>query len=129
MYPSDFLYSRDHEWVRREDDLCVVGITEFAQDELGEVVFVELPEPGEVFDSGEEIGVIESVKAVAEVYTPVAGEVVDVNEEVVEDPAVLNEDPHGDGWLVKIRFSAEEDLDDLLSAGEYGSFVSGEEDE
>lgn len=129
MYPSDFLYSRDHEWIRREDDLCVVGITEFAQDELGEVVFVELPESGEVFDSGEEIGVIESVKAVAEVYTPVAGEVVDVNGEVVEDPAVLNEDPHGDGWLIKIRFSAEEDLEELLSAEEYGSFVSGEGDE
>ncbi|MDX1631383.1 MAG: glycine cleavage system protein GcvH [Thermoanaerobaculia bacterium] len=129
MYPDDFLYSRDHEWIRRQEDLCVVGITEFAQEELGEVVFVELPESGEAFDSGDEIGVIESVKAVAEVYTPVAGEVVEVNEDVVDDPAVLNDDPHGEGWLVKIRFSTEEDLEELLTAEEYRSFVSGEEDE
>ena len=82
MYPSDYLYSREHEWVRVEDDICVLGITEFAQQELGEVVFVELPEVGQVFDAGDEIGTIESVKAVAEVFTPVAGEIVEVNDAV-----------------------------------------------
>ena len=126
MYPSNLLYSEDHEWVRREGDLCVVGITQFAQDELGEVVFVELPDVGDVFDAHDEIGTIESVKAVAEVFTPVAGEVVDVNESLVEDPAILNEDPHGEGWLVKIRFSSEEDLSGLMGPAEYERFVSGE---
>jgi glycine cleavage system H protein len=126
MYPKNFLYSEDHEWVRREGDLCVVGITQFAQDELGEVVFVELPDAGDVFDAHDEIGTIESVKAVAEVFTPVAGEVVEVNESLVEDPTILNEDPHGEGWLVKIRFSTESDLDRLMGPDEYERLVSGE---
>ena len=127
MYPSDRVYSRDHEWVRVEGDMCVVGITHFAQEELGEVVFVELPSVGDVFDSRQEIGTIESVKAVAEVYTPVAGEVVEINDAAVADPTVVNEDPHGDGWLVKLRFSAASDLDDLMDAEAYERFVQGEE--
>lgn len=122
-YPQDYLYSREHEWVRVEDDVCVVGITQFAQEELGEVVFVELPEVGQVFDSGDEIGTIESVKAVAEVYTPVAGEIVEVNEAVVEDPEVINEDPHHEGWLVRVRFSSADDLKKLMSAEQYAQFV------
>ena len=127
MYPSEYLYSREHEWVRVEDDVCVLGITEFAQQELGEVVFVELPEVGQVFDSGDEVGTIESVKAVAEVYTPVAGEVVEVNDAVVDDPELLNEDPHGEGWLIKIRFSSAADLKSLMNAEQYEEFVkSGE---
>jgi glycine cleavage system H protein len=127
MYPSDYLYSREHEWVRVEDDLCVLGITEFAQQELGEVVFVELPEVGQVFDANDELGTIESVKAVAEVYTPVAGEVMEVNDAVVDDPELLNEDPHGEGWLVKIRFSSASDLKELMKAEQYEEYVkSGE---
>lgn len=125
-YPQDHLYSEDHEWIRVEQDIAVLGITEFAQTELGEVVFVELPEVGQVFDSGDEIGTIESVKAVAELYTPVAGEIVEVNESVADDPDTLNDDPHGDGWLVKIRFSSAGDLDDLLDAEAYEKFVEGE---
>ncbi|HVS01231.1 MAG TPA: glycine cleavage system protein GcvH [Thermoanaerobaculia bacterium] len=120
------LYSRDHEWVRVEEDLCVVGITHFAQDELGEVVFVELPEVGQSFGAHDEIGTIESVKAVAEVYTPVAGEVVESNAAVVDEPSVVNEDPHGDGWLVKIRFTDPADLDGLMSAEQYEAYVQGE---
>lgn len=123
MYPENFLYSREHEWVRVDEELCVVGITEFAQEELGEVVFVELPEVGQVFDAGDEVGTIESVKAVAELYTPVAGEVVEVNETVVDSPEMLNDDPHGDGWLVKMRFSSADDLKRLMGAEEYGEFV------
>jgi glycine cleavage system H protein len=127
MYPSEYLYSREHEWVRVQEDVCVLGITEFAQQELGEVVFVELPEAGQVFDANDELGTIESVKAVAEVYTPVAGEVVEVNDAVVDDPELLNEDPHGEGWLVKIRFSSAADLKSLMNAEEYEEYVkSGE---
>ena len=127
MYPRDYLYSREHEWLRVEDDLCVLGITEFAQAELGEVVFVELPEIGQVFDANDELGTIESVKAVAEVFTPVAGEVVEVNDAVVDDPELLNEDPHGEGWLIKVRFSSADDLKTMMKAEEYEEYVqSGE---
>jgi glycine cleavage system H protein len=127
MYPSENLYTREHEWVRVEDDVCVLGITEFAQHELGEVVFVELPEVGQVFDTGDELGTIESVKAVAEIYTPVAGEVIEVNESVSDDPELLNEDPHGEGWLIKMRFSSASDLKELMKADQYEEYVkSGE---
>ena len=127
MYPSDYLYSREHEWVRVMDDVCVLGITEFAQQELGEVVFVELPEVGQVFNAQDELGTIESVKAVAEVYSPVAGEVVEINDAVVDDPEMLNDDPHGEGWLVKIRFSSADDLKALMNAEAYEEFIkSGE---
>jgi glycine cleavage system H protein len=127
MYPADYLYSREHEWVKVEGDICIIGITEFAQLELGEVVFVELPEAGQVFNSGDELGTIESVKAVAEVYTPVAGEVVEINDAVVEDPELLNEDPHGEGWLLRLRFSSASDLKELMNAEKYEEYVkSGE---
>jgi glycine cleavage system H protein len=127
MYPTDYLYSREHEWIRVEDDVCVLGITEFAQQELGEVVFVELPEVGQVFNTYDEIGTIESVKAVAEVYIPVAGEVIEINEAVVDDPELLNEDPHSEGWLIKVRFSSASDLKALMSAEKYEEYVkSGE---
>ena len=118
-YPSDYLYTEEHEWVRVEDDLCILGITQYAQKELGEVVFVELPEVGQVFDAHDEIGTIESVKAVAEVYTPVAGEVVEINDTVVDSPEMINDDPHGDGWLVKIRFSSSSDLESLMNGESY----------
>ncbi len=127
MYPTEYLYSKEHEWVRVQDDVCMLGITEFAQQELGEVVYVELPEVGQVFDANDEIGTIESVKAVAEVYTPVAGEIIEVNDAVVDDPELLNEDPHSDGWLIKIRFSSAADLKSLMNAEQYEEFVkSGE---
>jgi len=124
MYPSEYLYTKEHEWVRVEDDLCVLGITNFAQHELGEVVFVELPEVGQVFDANDEIGTIESVKAVAEIYTPVAGEIIEINEAVVDDPELLNDDPHTEGWLVKIRFSSAGDLQGLMNAEEYEEYAA-----
>jgi glycine cleavage system H protein len=128
MYPSNYLYTKEHEWIHVENDLCVLGITEYAQRELGEVVFVELPEVGQVFDANDEVGTIESVKAVAEFFTPVAGEVVEVNDAVGEDPELLNDDPQGDGWLIKVRFSSADDLKNLMSAEKYEEFVkSGEE--
>jgi len=124
MYPSEFRYTREHEWVKQEDDICVLGITDFAQSELGEVVFVELPEVGQMVNAGAEIGTIESVKAVAEIYTPVAGEVVEINESLADDPQVLNEDPHGDGWLVKLKFSSSSDFDELMDAEAYEAFAA-----
>jgi glycine cleavage system H protein len=127
MYPTEYLYSREHEWIHVQDAVCTLGITEFAQQELGEVVFVELPEVGQVFDASDEVGTIESVKAVAEVYTPVAGEVVEINDAVVDDPELINEDPHHEGWLIKIRFSSAADLKQLMNAEKYEEFVkSGE---
>lgn len=123
MYPDDYRYTTEHEWVRVEDDIAVLGVTDFAQKELGEVVFVELPQVGHVYDAGDEIGTIESVKAVAEVFTPIAGEIVEINEALADDPELVNEDPHVDGWLVKIRYSASSDLDSLMDAEAYGEFV------
>jgi glycine cleavage system H protein len=126
MVPEDLLYSKEHEWVRVEDDVCVLGITDFAQQELGEVVFVELPEIGQSFHANDEIGTIESVKAVAEVYTPVAGEVVAVNQALVDRPELVNEHPHGDGWLIRIKPTSTSELDGLMNAEAYEAFV-GEE--
>jgi glycine cleavage system H protein len=127
MYPTEYLYTREHEWIKVDGDTCTLGITEFAQRELGEVVFVELPEVGQVFDSGDELGTIESVKAVAEIYTPIAGEVTEVNDGISDDPELLNDDPHGEGWLLKLRFSSADDLKALMSAEQYEEFAkSGE---
>ncbi|HPK66075.1 MAG TPA: glycine cleavage system protein GcvH [Thermoanaerobaculia bacterium] len=124
MYPKEYRYTRDHEWVKVEDDICVVGVTDFAQQELGEVVYVEVPEPGQVFNAHDEIGTIESVKAVAEIFTPVAGEIVEANERLKDDPELVNDDPHGDGWLVKVKFSSASDLDDLMDADAYEEYVA-----
>jgi glycine cleavage system H protein len=127
MYPQDYLYSKDHEWIRVEGETGILGITHYAQDELGEVVFVELPEVGDSFAAHDEIGTIESVKAVAEVYTPVAGEIVEVNESLIEAPEKINEDPHGDGWLVKVRLASKDSLQELMDAASYQQFIeSGE---
>jgi glycine cleavage system H protein len=121
MYPQDRVYSVEHEWLRRDSDRdeCELGITQFAQEELGDVVFVELPEVGATFEAGAEMGTIESVKAVAELYTPVACEVIAVNETVVDTPELINEDPHGRGWLVRIRLVDARSLDSLMDAAAY----------
>jgi glycine cleavage system H protein len=123
MNPSDLSYSKDHEWVRVEGDACVLGITEFAQGELGEVVFVELPAVGQSFAAGDEIGTIESVKAVAEVYSPLAGQVAAINEQLVDAPEKVNDDPYGDGWLVRLKADSLEALEELMDAEAYGEFV------
>jgi glycine cleavage system H protein len=123
MYPEEYLYSKEREWFLVEDDTCLLGITEFAQDELGEVVFVELPDVGTVFEAGDEIGTIESVKAVSEVYTAIGGEVVEVNAALADAPETLNQDPHGEGWLVRIRLASSDDLDGLMNAEEYEEYT------
>ncbi len=127
MYPSDYRYTEEHEWILVEGDTATLGITDYAQNELGEVVYVELPEVGATFDAGDEIGSIESVKAVSAIYTPLAGEVVEVNEDLEDAPEKVNDDPHGDGWLVKIRVESTDDAGTLMDAESYASFL--EEDE
>jgi glycine cleavage system H protein len=125
QYPDDRRYSRSHEWVKLDGDVATVGITDHAQKELGEVVFVDLPEVGEIFDAGQEIGTIESVKAVSELFVPVAGEVLEVNRVLADEPGAVNEDPHGDGWIVKVKVSS--DLDkSLLSSLDYEKFIEEE---
>lgn len=129
MYPKDLLYSEDHEWIRVDGDTCTLGITQFAQEELGEVVYVELPEPGQSFDAGDEIGTIESVKAVAEVYTPVGGEISEVNSDLEDAPESVNDDPHEGGWLVKMKVASTDALDELMSAEAYQKFLDASKDD
>ncbi|HEC80691.1 MAG TPA: glycine cleavage system protein GcvH [Firmicutes bacterium] len=112
-------FTKTHEWIAVDDDEGVVGITEYAQKELGEIVYVEVREVGETVEKGEEIGVIESVKAASDVYAPVSGEIIEVNEELEEDPEMINRDAMGDGWLLKIRLSNPDELEELLSEEEY----------
>ena len=121
--PDDLQYTRSHEWVRTEGDTATIGITDHAQDELGDVVFVELPDEGATFDAGDSFGTVESVKAVSDLYTPVGGEVVEVNTSLEDAPEKINDDPYGEGWIVKLRTS---DTADLLSPGEYGEVVAEE---
>ena len=121
--PEDLQYTKSHEWVRIEGDTATIGITDHAQDELGDVVFVELPEEGDTFDAGESFGTVESVKAVSDLYTPVGGEVVEVNSALEDAPENINEDPYGEGWIVKLRTT---DRADLLSPEEYEKVVEEE---
>jgi glycine cleavage system H protein len=121
--PEELSYTRTHEWMKREGDIATVGITDHAQDELGDVVFIELPEEGATFSAGDSFGTIESVKAVSDLYAPVGGEVVEVNETLNDSPERVNEDPYGGGWMIKLRISEE---GDLLSAGEYEKVVEEE---
>jgi glycine cleavage system H protein len=124
--PNELMYTRDHEWIRTEGDTAVVGITHYAQDQLGEVVFVELPDTGTGFDSGDELGTLESVKAVSEFLAPIAGEVVEVNGRLEDEPNLVNDDPYGDGWLVKMKGST--DGAELLDAAGYQEFLDQESD-
>ena len=124
MYPEDYLYSKEHEWLKVDGDVATLGITEFAQQELGEVVFVEMPEAGDTFSEGEEIGSIESVKAVSDIYAPVTCEIVESNGELDDAPEVVNEDPHGKGWLVKIKITDASELDGLMDAAAYQDHIA-----
>jgi len=122
--PAELLYGRSHEWIRVEGDAVVIGITDYAQDQLGEVVYVELPDIGTAVDTGDELGTLESVKAVSEFLTPVGGEVIEVNERLEDNPNLVNEDPYGEGWLVKISGSVKGE--ELLDAAAYQKFLEEE---
>ncbi|MBD0355802.1 MAG: glycine cleavage system protein GcvH [Rubrobacter sp.] len=121
--PGDLQYTKSHEWVRREEGTATIGITDHAQDELGDVVFVELPEKGTSFSAGDSFGTVESVKAVSDLYAPVGGEVVEVNETLNDSPELINEEPYGGGWMIRLRISED---GDLLSAEEYEKLVEEE---
>jgi len=123
--PDDLIYTKEHEYVARTNDPAVVrvGITDYAQGELGDVVFVNLPKAGDKVDGHQSFGTIEAVKAVSELYAPVAGEVVEVNGALESDPAVVNRDPYGDGWMIKLRVKTPTELDGLLSAGAYRGHI------
>ncbi len=123
---KDLYYSEDHEWVREDEDLLVIGVTDFAQEELGDIVFVELPELDEEFDKDDSFGVLESVKAVSDTFIPVSGRVVEVNENLLDNPELINDDPYGEGWLIKIDPADDSELDELLSAEEYAEFIEEE---
>jgi glycine cleavage system H protein len=124
MYPKDYLYTKEHEWIKREGAQATVGITIYAQKQLGDIVYVDLPAAGKKFESGKPFGSVESVKAVSEIYAPVSMEIVEVNQEVAEKPEVINEDAHGKGWLVKIRATNEVDFEGLLNADEYEELIA-----
>jgi len=127
MTPEDSRYSKSHEYIHMEGEVGTVGITDYAQKELGDVVFVELPQVGTVLDAGDELGSIESVKAVSELFSPVGGEVVEINERLTEKPELVNTDPYGDGWLIKLRVADPTEIDELLmTAEEYDEYVETE---
>jgi glycine cleavage system H protein len=122
-YPESYRYTKQHEWVLVEGDTATIGITDHAQQELGDVIFVDLPKVGKSIAKGETIGSVESVKAVSDIYAPVGGEVLQVNDGLTTNPARLNEDPHGAAWLAKLRLPADVEISDLLSAAEYQNYV------
>ena len=122
---SGLKYSKDHEWVRVEGDVGTVGISDYAQEQLGDVVYVELPEVGRTVAQNEEAAVVESVKAASEVYAPVSGEVVEANQALEDDPSLVNSDPTGEGWFLKLRLSAPGELDGLMDDAAYADYIAG----
>lgn len=119
MYPNDYKYSKEHEWVKVEGDIATIGITHFAQEELGDVVFVEFPATDEEFAAGDVFGSVESVKAVSDLFIPVGGTVIEVNEGLNDEPELVNNDPHGKAWMIKVKISDVAELDDLLDSAAY----------
>ncbi len=121
--PPELKYTKEHEWVRVEGDTGTIGITDYAQDQLGDIVFVELPAVGAEISAAQKLGEIESVKAVSELFAPVSGEVTEANDGLADGPEAVNDDPYGDGWMVKMRLTDSAELDGLLSADEYEAFI------
>ena len=128
-FPEGSKYSKEHEWVLVEDHIATVGITEYAQQELGDIVYVELPEVGEKIVKDDPFGAVESVKAVSDIYAPVSGTVLEVNDALPESPETINEDPYGDGWLIKVEMTDMGDLKDLMNAEEYAEYVEQQREE
>ena len=123
--PEDVSYTEDHEWIRVEDDEVAVGITDYAQDQLGDIVFVELPQPGDILAKGEEFGTVESVKAVAELYMPIGGEILAVNTALEDSPELVNASPHSDGWIIRIKQSDPDELNVLMNKETYLKTLEG----
>ena len=127
-FPEDLKFSKEHEWVLVEGNVATVGITDYAQDQLGDIVFVELPGVGDKVSKEDAFGVVESVKAVSDIYAPVSGKVVEVNDDLPENPEMLNEDAYGDGWIIKIEMNDPEEIQDLMTATEYEEYVAEEKE-
>jgi len=125
VIPQDLRYTKDHEWARAEGELVTCGVTDYAQDQLGDIVFVELPEVGEELAEGGQFGTVESVKAVAELYSPIGGEVAEVNGALEESPQLVNQDPYGQGWMIKVRPKEPNELDKLMDAQQYKDMLKG----
>ena len=126
--PDDLHYSKDHEWVRVDGNVAIVGITDYAQNSLGDVVYVELPKVGDDFAANESFGSVESVKAVSEVFSPVSGEIVGINEALADTPEKVNQDPYGDGWMIRVQMSNSGEVDSMLTAAEYEDFTKAEKE-
>lgn len=122
-FPEDLKYTREHEWISIEGSVATIGITDHAQEQLGDVVFVELPGVGDRIEKADAFGVVESTKAVSDVYAPLSGEVTEVNDDLPDNPELINEDPYGDGWMVKVTIGDQADLEDLMTADEYRKFI------
>lgn len=128
-FPEELKYSKEHEWVLVKDGVATVGITEYAQEELGDIVYVELPGAGEKVVKDDPFGAVESVKAVSDIYAPVSGTVLEVNDTLPDSPEAINEDPYGDGWMIKVEITDMGDLKDLMNAEEYTEYVEQEKEE
>jgi len=128
-FPEGLKYSKEHEWVLVEGTSATIGITEYAQEELGDIVFVELPEVGEKIVKDDPFGAVESVKAVSDIYAPVSGEVMETNEILPDNPETINDDPYGDGWMVRVEISDIDDLKDLMDADEYAEYVAQQKED
>ena len=126
MYPENFRYTKEHEWVRMDGGIGTIGITHHAQNELGDIVYVDLPKPGTLVSLGGTLGSVESVKAVSDIYAPVSGVVTEINTALADTPEKLNADPHGEAWLVKMRLSAPAELEKLMSAADYQAYIGAE---
>ena len=124
--PPELKYTKEHEWVRVEGDIGTIGVTDYAQDQLGDIVFLELPAVGSAISAAQKFGEIESVKAVSELFAPVSGEVTETNDRLTDSPESVNDDPYGDGWLVKVRLSETAELDQLLSSDQYEALIEEE---
>ena len=126
MYPENYRYTKDHEWILVEGETGTIGITHHAQEELGDIVYVDLPKVGATLTAGKSLGSVESVKAVSDIYSPASGEVTGMNESLADAPEKLNADPHGDGWLVKVRLSNPQEVQSLMSAADYQAYIGAE---
>jgi glycine cleavage system H protein len=124
--PEELKYTDEHEWAKVEDELVVIGITDYAQDALGEIVYIELPSEGDEITKGDSFGGVESTKSVSDLYAPVSGEVVEVNESLLDSPETINEDPYGDGWLIKVRIHDSDEYNELMDGEQYSEFIEKE---
>ena len=126
MYPQELLYTKEHEWVRIDEAIATIGITDHAQKELGDIVYVELPKPGDHVTANESFGTVESVKAVSEIYSPVTGDVTAVNPKIQSGPELVNADPHGEGWLIRVQIEDRSEVENLMAAEDYEAYIRQE---